>query len=69
MTTELIPSGQHTYSCTIALLPGTEEAGFEKRMVDEIMPTMFVSRRNFQVLDREHRLLKADDSRRADKYV
>jgi hypothetical protein len=51
-------SNKYTCLYTVSLSPNTDKEAFERAMVDEIMPKLFVSRRNIRRLDLEHRLLK-----------
>ncbi len=63
------PSTQYVYMYTIALLPNVDEAEFETRMVQEVLPTFAVLRRNIEELRLEHRLLKRATNDRRDLYV
>jgi hypothetical protein len=46
------------YLYTLAILPGVEEADFEKRMNQEVFPNFDVSRRSIQEMTLEHSLLQ-----------
>ena len=68
MTLKVDSFDQYVCTFALALLPGVQEATFETRMLQEIIPNTMVSRRTIRRLELEHLLLKDHDIQRAGKY-